>query len=92
MTIAEQVKDDLENGRFRLTVHAQRRLHERKLELIDIVQCASSAPRAIEQAHGTYLLEGTDLEGRAMQVIADWIDGVVVVTVIGGDEDEKMER
>jgi hypothetical protein len=71
----------LKNGRFILNVHARKRMRERGVYFEDIVSCAQTLKQVREQENGTLKIEGEDLDGDDLTVIAAYDGETVVVTL-----------
>jgi hypothetical protein len=81
-TEAATVLDALKSGRFLLSIHAARRMRLRSVTKADIQACGRTAGSCIYQAgHGTYRIEGEDVDGQPLTVICGVDDVVVIVTL-----------
>jgi hypothetical protein len=79
---AEAILDALKAGRFLLSVHAARRMSQRSVTKADIQACGRTARSCLYQAeHGTYRIEGEDLDGEPLTVICALAAIVVIVTL-----------
>lgn len=66
---------------LRIHTHAQRRMRQRGAFIGDIEHACLSAERAVGQANGRWRLDGQDLDGDELTVIAAIEANVVVVTL-----------
>lgn len=78
----KKVIEDLKSSNFEITVHAAIRMNEREVgrsfESVSL-QESPSAP---------FRIRGKDLEGEIMDVICDYEDGTLIVTVLTKEEIE----
>jgi hypothetical protein len=83
MSVTEKViLNALETGNFRLSVHAVSRMNQRTLTAADIISCGQTAKCCIYQAqHGTWRIDGKDLDGEILTAICAVDNGVVIVTI-----------
>ncbi|MBT4793200.1 MAG: DUF4258 domain-containing protein [Halobacteriovoraceae bacterium] len=80
--------EDLKNGHFEITVHAAIRMSERvvtKEDLREIGRTVTSI-KSQESPNAPYRVRGKDLEGEIMEVICDYIDKTLIVTVLTKEE------
>ena len=64
-----------------MTQHAKKRMRERNIRFNDIVSCARTLRKISEQKDGTFRVEGQDLEGDEVTVIAAYDGTTVIVTL-----------
>ena len=78
-----RIIDTLKKGNFLLSVHAAGRMDQRSVTKSDIRQaCGNTAKSCIFQdQHGTWRVEGEDLDGEILTVICGIDRSVVVVTI-----------
>jgi hypothetical protein len=78
----ETIIDALKTGKFLISVHAARRMIQRSITEADMRACGQTARSCLHQPqHGTWRIEGEDLEGEILTVICGFDDGVVIVTI-----------
>jgi hypothetical protein len=76
------ILDALKAGKFLLSVHAANRMRQRSITDADIRACGRAARSCLYQAqHGTWRIEGEDLDGEILTVICGVDDAVVIVTI-----------
>jgi hypothetical protein len=73
-------------GRYEITLYCQRRMLDRRVTFREVRTVLVHAARCYAQANGRWRLEAEDLT-----LIVGLIDGVVVVTLFRGDEDESED-
>lgn len=82
MSVEENSLDALKDGIFFISTHAVRRMNQRAITAADIRACGRTARNCIYQAqHGTWLIEGEDLDGVMLTVICGIDKGVIIVTI-----------
>ena len=81
MNDGERARRDLASGQFRTTLHARRRMAERMVSEMDIVEVGRTAESIEAQENGKYRLSGRDLDGDRLEVVCAYIGETLVVTV-----------
>ena len=72
----------LASGEFLLSVHAARRMSERAVTKADLRSCGRTARSCVYQIrHGTWRIEGEDLDGGILTATCAVDDCVVIVTL-----------
>lgn len=84
MTPAEALRDIqgfAAARRIRVEAHARQRMRERGATFMDVEHALMHAERCALQENGRWRVEGRDLDGEEMTLIAVIEGGVVVITV-----------
>lgn len=84
----KRIRDLARNGDYVITAYCAARMWQRSISRVDVVAVLTRSRRCFAQENGRWKLEGVDMSGDPLVVIVEIQDGVVVVTVYGGDEDE----
>jgi hypothetical protein len=80
--MSEEFKDVLsllKNGKYLVTLHAQRRMSERKISHADIRNCGTTGSAVLNE--DKIKVTGLDCDGEALNVVCVNEDGVIIVTV-----------
>lgn len=78
----EEFKDVLsllKNGKYMVTLHAQRRMAERKISHADIRKCGATGNAVLTE--NKIKVTGLDCDSEALTVVCVNEDGVIIVTV-----------
>lgn len=90
----KKVIEDLKSGNFEITVHAAIRMNEREVTKEDIKEDIKEVGRSSESVtlqespNAPFKIRGKDLEGEVMDVICDYEEGTLIVTVLTKEEIE----
>ena len=86
----KKVIEDLKSGNFEITVHAAIRMNEREVTKEDIKEVGRSSESVTlqESPNAPFKIRGKDLEGEVMDVICDYEEGTLIVTVLTKEEIE----
>jgi len=83
-TVLRRLKKLVKQGAWLMSEHAFDRAEERGgLHVIHVENALLEAYTAERQQHGTYVVEGPDLNGLELRLIVEIQDHVLVVTVLG---------
>lgn len=69
----------LKNGKYLVTLHAQRRMSERKISHADIRKCGATGSAVLTE--DKIKIMGSDCDGEALTVVCVKEDDVIIVTV-----------
>ena len=72
----------LKNGKYLVTLHAQRRMSERKISHADIRNCGLTGNAV--RSDNKIKVTGYDCDGESMTVVCVSEDGVIIITVFWG--------
>ena len=81
-SIEKWIIDSLSNGKFKLSIHAVDRMHERCVSEVDI-RCCGRTTKTIEfqSEKKTWKVIGKDIDGYKITVICTVKNDVLIVTV-----------
>ncbi len=84
----KKIIEDLKCGHFVITVHAALRMSKREVTIEDIKEVGRTviSLKNQELPNAPYKIRGRDLEGEVMEVICDYCDEVLIVTVLTKEE------
>ncbi|MFN3453832.1 MAG: DUF4258 domain-containing protein [Pseudobdellovibrio sp.] len=80
MVQAEDIRQLIFQGDYRLTVHARKRMAERNISHRDIQKCAELGMIS-ERSDGCYILIGKDIDDQTLKVICAYENDVLIITV-----------
>lgn len=80
--------EDLKSGYFEITVHAALRMNERVVTKEDLREIGRTVISIEHQdsPKAPFRIRGKDLEGEIMELICDYVDKVLIVTVLTKEE------
>lgn len=74
-------RQEIVSGRFLVSQHAMRRMQERSVEKLDIMEAGRTAAHMARQKDGSCILRGKDLVGEPLTVVYGWERLPVIITV-----------
>jgi len=75
------VVEDLKNGNFMPTLHAQERMSEREISFDDVVSVGNSCKNAEQNPDATWVIDGFDCDGKRLIVVCVKYEKTLLITL-----------
>jgi len=82
--------NDLKNGNFRYTLHAQEQMKMRSIRAQDIIACAHTVQQIrFQEPRGTYIVDGLNFYGKRLCVVCGYDKDTLVITAYRKEEGRR---
>ncbi len=83
-----KIIEDLKNGPFEITIHDAIRMNQREVAKANLLEVGRTVTSVEHQnfPNAPFKVKGKDLEGEMMEVICDYVDETLIVTVLTKEE------
>jgi len=81
----KQILNMISDGDFFVSFHAELRMQERFITKMDIMHVGKFYTLTKKQEHGSWLIEGQDVDGDSLSVVCTLQGNVLIITVFRGD-------
>ena len=85
-----RILEAVSKGNFELSLHAQKQMTDRNIQVEDIINCAKTVTKSVfQEKKGTYKIVGYSIESKRMTIVCAEFNGVLIVTVYPLGEKRK---